>query len=66
LNHFDPELAMPIIIRNPHLERQIDRHRQKRGHKTMAKTAVELLTERLTQLDSRQREKPAAVQPVAP
>ena len=41
---------MAIVIRNDHLERQVERIARERGHKTNVRTASELLTERLTQI----------------
>lgn len=41
---------MPILIRDPHLEQQIDQERQRRGDGSMAKTLVDLARERLTEL----------------
>lgn len=39
---------MAIVIRDQHLEQQIDRIRESRGDSTMAKTACDLLREYLT------------------
>lgn len=52
---------MAIVINDDHLEREVEEEAARRGHKANAKTANQLLTERLTQLKSeraanRQRE----------
>jgi hypothetical protein len=42
---------MAVIIRDNHLEEQIDRERQRRGDATMAKTLGDLARERLMELE---------------
>lgn len=59
---------MSIIIRDDHLEQQIDKIRASRGDKTMAKTASDLLREYLTTLniDEAYRSTPTHVAPEIP
>lgn len=45
---------MAVIIRNLHLERKLRREAKSRGHKTLARTASELLTERFAQIQTLQ------------
>lgn len=40
-----------VKIDDEHLEDRIDRERERRKHKTMSKTARELLVERLTEIE---------------
>lgn len=42
---------MPILIRDKHLENEIDRERVRRQDGTMAKTLGDLARERLTQIE---------------
>lgn len=44
---------MSILLTDEYLEKQIDRERERRGHKTLAATTRQLLVERLTQIDER-------------
>lgn len=55
-----------ILINDQHIEEQIDSERQRRGHKTMAATAKQLLIERLTQIDERSGNESPTTTPCTP
>lgn len=42
---------MPVMIRDEHFERKIQRERDARGHKSLAKTVQELAEERLIEIE---------------
>lgn len=56
---------MAIVIRDEHLEAWIDRHRAKRGDKTLAKTTSDLIREKLTEMELEERQDQAVVRPQA-
>ena len=45
-----------ITIRDQHREGQIEQERRRRGHATLSKTLMELVTERLVELDCERKQ----------
>jgi hypothetical protein len=43
---------MPVMIRDPRVESELEQMRKRRGDKSLAKTARDLVNERLAQLEA--------------